>query len=69
MAMPVTSCSSFLTAKDKLPGAFQTIGLDPHKSEGHDVLLVRHAESIAEVFPDWVRRTKIDERFYRPTDL
>ncbi|CAJ0570182.1 unnamed protein product, partial [Mesorhabditis spiculigera] len=66
---PSRAAPRSLTAKDKLPGAFQTIGLDPHKSEGHDVLLVRHAESIAEVFPDWVRRTKIDERFYRLTDL
>ncbi|CAJ0935653.1 unnamed protein product, partial [Mesorhabditis belari] len=38
-------------------------------ASGNEVVIVRHAESIAEVFPDWVKRTRLDEHFYKPIDL
>ncbi|KHJ97662.1 hypothetical protein OESDEN_02353, partial [Oesophagostomum dentatum] len=37
--------------------------------QGEEIILARHAETIAEVFPDWIERCKLDDAFYQPFDL
>ncbi|KAK5981531.1 Phosphoglycerate mutase family protein [Trichostrongylus colubriformis] len=36
---------------------------------GEEIVVARHAETIAEVFPDWMERCKLDESRYHPFDL
>lgn len=36
---------------------------------GDEVVVVRHSETISEVFPDWIDRCKLDFAFYQPFDL
>nr|CDJ84814.1 Phosphoglycerate mutase domain containing protein [Haemonchus contortus] len=36
---------------------------------GDEVIVARHSETIAEVFPDWIQRAKLDEASYHPFDL
>ncbi|CAJ0589852.1 unnamed protein product [Cylicocyclus nassatus] len=37
--------------------------------QGEEIILARHAETIAEVFPDWIERCKLDGAYYQPFDL
>ncbi|KAK6753613.1 hypothetical protein RB195_012914 [Necator americanus] len=37
--------------------------------QGDEIVLARHAETIAEVFPDWVERCRLDPSLYQPFDL
>ncbi|VDL76666.1 unnamed protein product [Nippostrongylus brasiliensis] len=37
--------------------------------QGEEVVVARYAESIAEVFPDWINRCRLDGNMYNPFDL
>ncbi|PIO55830.1 hypothetical protein TELCIR_22780, partial [Teladorsagia circumcincta] len=36
---------------------------------GDEMIVSRHSETIAEVFPDWIERCKLDDAYYHPFDL
>uniref|UniRef100_A0A8R1DU57 Uncharacterized protein n=1 Tax=Caenorhabditis japonica TaxID=281687 RepID=A0A8R1DU57_CAEJA len=49
-------------------GEFKPLGPSPHYV-GDEIIVMRCAETIAEVFSDWAKRSKIDENSYVPFDV
>ncbi|CAD6189897.1 unnamed protein product [Caenorhabditis auriculariae] len=49
-------------------GHYKPLG-PPARFFGDEVVVVRHSETIAEVFGDWVQLSKMDDNFYFPFDL
>ncbi|CAB3398854.1 unnamed protein product [Caenorhabditis bovis] len=49
-------------------GAYKALGPLPNYI-GDEIIVMRHAETIAEVFPDWVAQSMLGENCYDPFDV
>ncbi|KJH50453.1 phosphoglycerate mutase family protein [Dictyocaulus viviparus] len=56
------------TSQNVLRAHYKTLR-PPNALRGNEVIILRHAETIAEVFPDWIERCKLDTTQLYPFDL
>ncbi|GMS78278.1 hypothetical protein PENTCL1PPCAC_453 [Pristionchus entomophagus] len=53
---------------EQMAGGYRTVTTRDEFS-GKEVIVVRGAESIEDVFPDWIKQSRLDDHYYIPFDL